>query len=192
MIANCFSYVAALTDRNERTLRVSVVEGMQLVAAMVGPFLSKLMKHHLGTSAVFMGRNQNSSLGARQFNGILFLASGVCYVVQLVYCLTLKEPTKPAEREKPTFSRLFSPVHLINSMKTIFIRRENRGRSCLLITLGSLFVVQNVISGESDILYIFLTNINSAQVFDYFFGFKNLVGAIGLILILPMLKRCRI
>ena len=56
VIANCFSYVAALTDRSERTLRVSVVEGMMLVAAVAGPFLSKLMKHHLGTVAVFIGR----------------------------------------------------------------------------------------------------------------------------------------
>ena len=36
-------------------LRVSVVEGMQLVAAMAGPFLSKLMKYHFGTIAVFIG-----------------------------------------------------------------------------------------------------------------------------------------
>ena len=35
--------------------RVSVVEGMQLVAAMAGPFLSKLMKYHFGTIAVFIG-----------------------------------------------------------------------------------------------------------------------------------------
>ena len=60
------------------------------------------------------------------------------------------------------------------------------------MTLSSLFLVQNVISGESDILYIFLTNINSAQVFDYLFGFRNLVGAVGLILILPLLKRFQI
>ena len=59
VIANCFSYVAALTERDERTLRVSVVEGMQLVAAMAGPFLSKLMKYHLGTLAVFIGSNQH-------------------------------------------------------------------------------------------------------------------------------------
>ena len=123
---------------------------------------------------------------------LLFSASGACYVVQLVYCLTLKEPTKLAEREKPTLARLFSPVHLLDSMKTIFIRRENGGRCALLMTLSSLFVVQNVISGESDILYIFLSNINCAQVFDYFFGFRNLVGALGLILILPLLKRCQI
>ena len=58
VIANCFSYVAALTERNDRTLRVSVVEGMQLVAAMAGPFLSKLMKHHFGTIAVFIGRER--------------------------------------------------------------------------------------------------------------------------------------
>jgi len=170
VIANCFSYVAALTERSERTLRVSVVEGMMLVAAVAGPFLSKLMKHHLGTVAVF-------------------IAGGVCYVLQFLYCLTLTEPTKLSERERLTVSGLFSPVHLINSIKTIFVRRENRGRAALLLTLSSLFVVQNVIAGESDILYIFLANINTAHVFEYFFGFRNLVGALGLILILPLLKR---
>ena len=55
VIANCFSYVAALAEKEERTLRVSVVEGMQLVAAMAGPFLSKLIKQQLGTRAVFAG-----------------------------------------------------------------------------------------------------------------------------------------
>ena len=38
MIANCFSYVASAAEKEERTLRVSVVEGMLLLAAMAGPF----------------------------------------------------------------------------------------------------------------------------------------------------------
>ena len=139
-----------------------------------------------------MGKDLGTFSPEREFHDILFSASGVCYVVQFIYCLTLTEPTKLEERQRPSLAGLFSPVHLINSIKTIFVRRENRGRSALLITLSSLFVVQNVISGESDILYIFLTNINSAQVFDYLFGFRNLVGAVGLILILPLLKRSQI
>ena len=47
--------MAALAEKEERSLRVSVVEGMQLVAAMAGPFLSKLIKQQLGTRAVFAG-----------------------------------------------------------------------------------------------------------------------------------------
>ena len=151
VIANCFSYVAALTERSDRTLRVSVVEGMQLVAAMAGPFLSKLMKHHLGTRAVFIGRPRvGKDFHWKETVPWYFVsASGVCYVLQFVYCLSLREPTALAEREKPSLARLFSPVHLINSIKTIFVTRENWGRSALLITLSALFVVQNVISGES-------------------------------------------
>ena len=57
------------------------------------------------------------------------------------------------------------------------------------MSLISLFIVQNVISGESDILYIFLANINTAEVFDYFFGFRNFVGAFSLLAVLPILKR---
>jgi len=170
VIANCFSYVAALAEKEERTLRVSVVEGMQLVAAMAGPFLSKLIKQQLGTRAVFA-------------------ASGLCYIVQLLYCFTLREPTSSEKREKPTMKTLFSPFHIVNSFKTIFVRRKNNGRRNLRMSLISLFIVQNVISGESDILYIFLANINTAEVFDYFFGFRNFVGAFSLLAVLPILKR---
>ena len=57
------------------------------------------------------------------------------------------------------------------------------------MALCSLFVVQNVIVGEQGILYIFLANINIAQVFDYLSGFRNLIGALGLLLMMPIFKR---
>ena len=55
VIANCFSYVSAISTKESRTLRVSVVEGMQFVAATVGPFISKLIKTQLGAVFVFAG-----------------------------------------------------------------------------------------------------------------------------------------
>ena len=55
VIANCFSYVSALTDSESRSLRVSVVEGMMFVAATVGPALSRLIKTKLGSVFVFTG-----------------------------------------------------------------------------------------------------------------------------------------
>ena len=57
VIANCFSYVSAISDTESRTLRVSVVEGMMFVAATLGPFLSKLINTKLGSVFVFTGRN---------------------------------------------------------------------------------------------------------------------------------------
>ena len=48
--------------------------------------------------------------------------------------------------------------------------------------------MQNVIAGELDILYIFLANTGTAHVFDYFFGFKNFLGAVALLVILPIAK----
>ena len=46
----------------------------------------------------------------------------------------------------------------------------------------------NVTTGESDILYIFMANINVAQNFEYFFGFKNFMYAFALLGLLPILK----
>ena len=61
VLANCFSYVAAISDTESRTLRVSVVEGMMFVAATMGPFLSKLIKTNLGSVFVFTGGNSTQT-----------------------------------------------------------------------------------------------------------------------------------
>ena len=77
---------------------------------------------------------------------------------------------------------------MIDSFKTVFVPRPNKGRAILLLQLFCLFITMNIISGEHDIIYVFLANINTAHVFDYFFGFKNFMGAIALLAVLPVLK----
>ena len=47
----------------------------------------------------------------------------------------------------------------------------------------------NIMTGEADILYIFLANINAAQSFEYYFGFKNFMFAFALLILLPILKK---
>jgi len=171
VIANCFTYVASITDKESRTIRVSTVEAMQFLAASVGPFLSKGLKNGLGSVYVFA-------------------ASLLCHIAVILYCITLKEPlkSKSDEERKITCAKLFSPKHLIDSFKTIFAPRPNKGRVILLLQLLCLFITMNIISGEHDILYVFLANINAANIFDYFFGFKNFMGAVALLTVLPVLK----
>ena len=84
---------------------------------------------------------------------------------------------------------LFNPVHLVNSFETVFKQRQCGGRAILLLTLTSLFIVSTTICGESDILYIFMANIQTNQYFQYYYGFKNGLGALTLLLGLPVLKR---
>ena len=43
--------------------------------------------------------------------------------------------------------------------------------------------------GESDIMYIFLYNIQSAHVFEYYFGLKNFLLSLALLVFLPLIKR---
>ena len=119
----------------------------------------------------------------------LILGSGLCYVFQFVYCFSLKEPESETEPEKISLRALFSPVHLVNSFKTVFKQRENRGRPILLLTLISLFIVQTTVCGESDILYIFMANIQISDYFQYYFAFKSAMGALTLLLGFPVLKR---
>ena len=115
--------------------------------------------------------------------------SGLCYVFQFIYCFRLKEPKSGKELETISLRALFSPAHLVNSFKAVFKQRENGGRAVLLLTLMSLFIVQMTFSGESDILYIFMANIQTKDYFQYYFGFKNGLGALTLLLGLPVLKR---
>ena len=129
-----------------------------------------------------------AELGPDGFNCSI-LGSGLCYVFQFVYCFRLKEPESETEPEKISLSALFSPVHLVNSFKTVFKQRENRGRPILLLTLISLFIVQTTVCGESDILYIFMANIQISDYFQYYFAFKSAMGALALLLGFPVLKR---
>jgi len=55
VIANSFAYVASMSERENRTLRCSVVESMMHLAATIGPFLSKSLKVSIGPLAVFIG-----------------------------------------------------------------------------------------------------------------------------------------
>ena len=105
VIANCFSYVAALTERSDRTLRVSVVEGMQLVAAMAGPFLSKLMKHHLGTRAVFIGRPRvGTDFHGKETVPWYFVFSEWSLLCSSVCLLSLLEGTHRTSWERETIT----------------------------------------------------------------------------------------
>ena len=199
-ITNCFSYVAARVERDQRTLRVSVVEGTHLVAAMAGPFLAKLIKLQLGTRSVFLGAaslttppshsSHSSQRGLPRPPAPLLSGAGGAHHQQ-----DQGEANPPASAVSPSHQASFQKYLLrltsypSDSIKTIFTKRENNRRGQLLMALCSLFVVQNVIVGELGILYIFLTNINMAQVFDYLSGFKNLIGALGLLVVMPIFKR---
>ena len=108
----------------------------------------------------------------------------------ILYCITLKEPSQldTSGETKRTCAKLFSPEHLKDSVKTVFVPRPNKGRTVLLLQLACLFITMNVITGEYDIIYVFLANINTAHIFDYYFGFKNLMAAFVLLTVLPVLK----
>jgi len=169
IIGNSFAYVASISDRDTRTLRCSVVEAMVHLAATIGPFLSKSLKLSLGPLAVF-------------------LASGLCHLLNIVYCINMRDPTQVERKQKITLNSLFSMKHFLECFKTVLLPRESSGRIVLILLLCSIFIVQNVNSGEFDILYIFLANIGTAHIFDYFFGFKNFLGALALLVILPTAK----
>ena len=109
-------------------------------------------------------------------------------MVNIVYCLNLKEPTKIELKKEINIKNLFSFSHFLESFKTVFLPREGSGRIVLISLLLGLFIVQNVLGGELDILYVFLANTGSAHVFDYFFGFKNFLGAVALLVVLPLAK----
>jgi len=169
VVANSFAFVASISENESRTLRCSVVESMIHLAATVGPFLSRSLKLSFGPLAVF-------------------IASGCCHLINILYCISMKDPTKNDKKKKITVSNLFAFSHFVDSFKTVIAPREGSRRAILITLLFALFIVQNIIPGELDILYIFLANTGIAHIFDYFFGFKNFLGAIALLVILPLAK----
>jgi len=169
VIGNSFAYVASMSERENRTLRCSVVESMMHLAATIGPFLSKFLKVSIGPLAVF-------------------IASGCCHLVNIFYCLMMKDPMSVEKKKKIRLASLFSFSHFIDSFKTVIAPRKGSARTSLFCLLIGLFIVQNLIVGELDILYPFLAHVGSANIFDYFFGLKSFFGALSLLLILPIAK----
>lgn len=167
--------------------RCSVVESMIHLAATVGPFLSRSLKLSFGPLAVFIGEQL---LMLKYFCHLrtIFIASGCCHLINILYCISMKDPTKNDKKKKITVSNLFAFSHFVDSFKTVIAPREGSRRAILITLLFALFIVQNIIPGELDILYIFLANTGIAHIFDYFFGFKNFLGAIALLVILPLAK----
>jgi len=167
VIANCFSYVASLIDKENRTFRVSIVDGMLFVAATIGPFSSKFLKDSLGTVYVFSGYM-------------------ICHVLVIVYCIFLKEPAK--SKSNITCSKLFNIKHLLDSIRTVFVSRPNKANIILLLQLVALFISINIVVGEADITYIFLANIQATHVFEYYLCLRNAFSALALLALLPLLK----
>ena len=144
VIANCFSFVSASSRTEERTLRCSAVEAMQHLAATAGPFLSNLLKQSISPLAVFIGDYQTSlricrpnSKHSFYFPGwsvkfvdkpvLLFVAaSGCCHLLTILYCLTLEEPRRTGPRPAPTCTRLFSPSHILDSVRTVATPRPGQ------------------------------------------------------------------
>ena len=104
--------------------RVSIVEGMHFVAATFGPFLSKALKEGLGPVYVFGGK-RTFTFFVQKFPFIIFLANLLCHLAVVIYCFFLKEPSQQGEK-KITCSELFSPKHVIDSIKTVLAPRPNR------------------------------------------------------------------
>jgi len=100
----------------------------------------------------------------------------------------IKDPMKVEKRKKIRLASLFSFSHFIDSFKTVVAPRQGSARTSLFCLLIGLFIVQNMIVGELDILYPFLAQVGSANIFDYFFGLKSFFGAVSLLLIIPISK----
>jgi len=172
VIASCFSYIAATSSPETRTTRVSLLEGMLYLAGTAGPFMSGAI---LGVSSP----------------AAVFAVSGGCYLFNIIYCQFVKEPPRDRDGPAPSLKSLFSFSHLKDSILTVFRARENSSRCILILLLISTFILQTVVSGELDILYLFLASPPLGWdyvLFSYFFGIKYLAGTIALLLILPFAK----
>jgi len=172
VLASCFSYIAATSSPDTRTTRVSLLEGMLYLAGTAGPFLS-------------------GAILAKSSPAVVFAVSGGCYLFNIVYCQFVTEPKRDREAPAASLKTLFSFSHLKDSLVTVFRARENSGRVILILLLISTFIVQTVVSGELDILYLFLASPPLSWdyvLFSYFFGIKYLAGTLALLLILPLAK----
>ncbi|CAL8099102.1 unnamed protein product [Orchesella dallaii] len=88
--------------------------------------------------------------------------------------------------------KYFSTAHCLSAIKTVAKKRENGKRTCLILSLLAGFIFMVITAGEMDVAYLFARADPlkwNYQTYSYYFGFKYGLGAVVLVLAMPLFQR---
>ncbi|KAG0720816.1 Solute carrier family 46 member 3 [Chionoecetes opilio] len=179
------SYVVRTVSSQERTYRLSVVEGMVFLGSALGPFIL-----------------QQVITSTTSPHDYILLGSEVILVVAVLYIVvflpdspstSLKSSEVPAEDSgESDYTPVKTVLQEFMGSVAIVLRHRPAGlRTSILLLILADFFIAIVFSAEFDLLYVYMHShlkFDLAQ-FSLYLAIKNLVNGISLLGLLPALRR---
>jgi len=133
VITGVMAYIGTITDRDDRLVRVSIIESMALIAGTVGPSLAGAIAKH-------------SSLM------IVFVTKAVVHVLAILYVVFVVKDVSDPNRKRPELSiaGVFSLGHLKDSFDTCF-RNTSPERFRTIVSLFAMACFFMVVSSGMSI-----------------------------------------
>ncbi|GAB1598348.1 proton-coupled folate transporter-like isoform X2, partial [Argonauta hians] len=175
IIMAILSYATHVTKSSFRTIRIGIVESMIFLAGTLGIFLGGFLPKYISYTWIF---------------GIIT----ICAVVALIYAVFVIEDISPNENSfHKSLTAIFKIKHIKDLLAFITKPRDKNEQIVLFMAVGIMGILMFLIMGESDIKLLYLRHSPiSATVTQvgYYSSLSNLVQGIGLLVLLPLLKRC--
>ncbi|KAG1688816.1 Proton-coupled folate transporter [Nymphon striatum] len=118
-ISASFCYVISISNAKYRIIRLSILEGMIIVPAMIGPLISEALKVRFGNYPTFI---------------LCIVLSAVTLLYNVLFLIEIK----PDDAKEKTLKNLLNIRHFIDSGKVLIRPRPNNRRKYILLTLLAL------------------------------------------------------
>ncbi|XP_032232894.1 solute carrier family 46 member 3 isoform X2 [Nematostella vectensis] len=172
-LLSVFSYMADITDKSHRTLRISILESMVFLGGSVGELVAGVMLDHSGFMATFG----------------LALGLNCCIAAYVTFIL----PESYFPNGQVSNQRCFLLEHLSTAAKVLFKRREGNSRLYLLVVLfGAMSVLLLNFGGFNDVIILYCLKEPlhlSSSILGYFLAEVFLIRGLGVVLGMPLMTK---
>lgn len=175
-IMSVMAYISAITEKQERTVRIGVLESMSFLGGTFGPFLGSLLMRVGGHSYVF-----------------LTILTVNCFII--IYVIAVLDELQEEKLEQMgggnCCTRVFTLHHMLQAFAVFCKPREGLQRLHLWLVSIAAVVIMVSIAGEMDVAYLFAKDKPlqwDFSLYNYYFAVKYALEAVGLLVLLPILK----
>ncbi|XP_027847466.2 proton-coupled folate transporter-like [Aphis gossypii] len=133
-----FAYLADITDTSNRTMRIGFASAVLPLAATLGALSGGYLNVRLGFAAVFA-------------LNVCLNAVALCLGLLFIY-----DTSEPYKTTGSLYKTTFDPNIVVESCKTVFIKRDNNNRLILLLMILASPLTGAPFVGEIGLMYLYL------------------------------------
>ncbi|XP_065210759.1 lysosomal proton-coupled steroid conjugate and bile acid symporter SLC46A3-like [Planococcus citri] len=130
-------YICDITNEKNRTTRLGVIHGINIIAIPIGSGIVGFMMRYLGFTYSYL------------------ICTGLATIAVILAMLLMEDVSEPVENNMRFWDYL-NPTRVVESFRIIFKRRAYSKRKIIILLLGIEALSLLPIIGESSVLYLYL------------------------------------